>query len=167
MPTIILAMHGAPPKDYPRSDLVDFFKLHMMHDLGPDEMPQIMQEKHEYLHNKMREWPRTVENDPFWDASLRLAEEVSRITGNEVLVGFNEFCNPSIDKALEIAVQSGNKDIIVITPMMTPGGEHSSVDIPKSIKNAQERYPSVSIRYAWPFDRVAVATFLAEQLSNH
>jgi sirohydrochlorin cobaltochelatase len=167
MPTIILAMHGAPPKDYPRSDLIDFFKLHMMHDLGPQEFPLAMHERHEVLHNKMREWPRTTENDPFWDASQKLAEELSRVTGNDVFVGFNEFCGPSIDQVLESAVQSGSNDIIVITPMMTPGGEHSSVDIPESIKRAQERHRKVSFRYAWPFDTTAVATFLAEQLSNH
>ena len=167
MATIILAMHGAPPQDYPRSDLIDFFKLHMMHDLGPDSFPPAMHEKHEVLHKKMREWPRTAENDPFWDASHKLAEELSRVTGNDVLVGFNEFCGPSIDEILEIAAQSGTNDVIVITPMMTPGGEHSSVDIPESISRAQEQHPRVSFRYAWPFDRTAVATFLAEQISNH
>lgn len=166
MTTIILAMHGAPPNDYSRSDLKDFFKLHMMHETGGG-FPQAMHQRYDELHEKMRDWPRTPENDPFWDASQRLAEELSRITGNDVIVGFNEFCGPSVDEALESGVQAGSNEIIVITPMMTPGGEHSTVDIPESIKLAQERHPSVSFHYAWPFDRTAVATFLAEQLSNH
>jgi sirohydrochlorin cobaltochelatase len=167
MTTIILAMHGAPPNDYPHSDLMDFFKLHMAHDHGGDGFPPAMYQKHEALHNKMREWPRSADNDPFWDASHKLAEELSKVAGKEVVVGFNEFCGPSVDDVLEKAVQSGVDDIIVITPMMTPGGEHSETDIPRSIKEARIRYPDVSFRYAWPFDRTAVATFLAEQLSNH
>ncbi|MHA1951916.1 MAG: sirohydrochlorin chelatase [Candidatus Thorarchaeota archaeon] len=167
MTTIILAMHGAPPNDYPHSDLMDFFKLHMAHDHGSSGFPPMMHQKHEELHNKMRAWSRTADNDPFWDASQKLAEELSKVTGNDVLVGFNEFCGPSVDEVLEKAVQSGSEDIIVITPMMTPGGEHSEIDIPNSIKRAQERHPSVFFRYAWPFNRSAVATFLAEQLSNH
>ncbi|MHA2025484.1 MAG: sirohydrochlorin chelatase [Candidatus Thorarchaeota archaeon] len=167
MPTIVLAMHGAPPKDYPHKDLMDFFKLHMAHDHGDDGFPQEMHHRHEELHNKMRKWPRTAETDPFWDASRRLAEELSSVTGNEVIVGFNEFCGPSIDDALEKAVQSGADEIIVITPMMTPGGEHSEIDIPRAIKAAEGNHPQVSFRYAWPFDRNAVATFLAEQLLDH
>ncbi len=115
----------------------------------------------------MRKWPRTAENDPFWDASHKLAKELSRVTGNDVLVGFNEFCSPSIDDTLEQAISSGADEIIVITPMMTPGGEHSEIDIPQSIERARERYPDVSFKYAWPFELKAVASFLAEQLSNH
>ena len=126
-----------------------------------------MHSKHDALQEKICQWPRTAENDPFWAASYKLAEELSRVTGNDVFVGFNEFCSPSIGEALENAVQSGVDEILVITPMMTPGGEHSEIDIPNSIKRAQEHHPSVSFRYAWPFELNAVATFLSEQLSNH
>ncbi len=160
-------MHGAPPKDFPRPELMEFFRLHMALEQGAEKFPLPMQQKHDELNEKIRRWPRSHENDPFWDASHRLAEELSRITGNDVLVGFNEFCSPSIDETLEQAVLSGAQDIIVITPMMTPGGEHSEIDIPDSIKRAQERHPEVSFRYAWPFELIVVAKFLAEQLSNH
>lgn len=167
MTTIVLAMHGAPANDYPSSELMEFFRLHMALEHGGDGFPQAMHHKHDAMDEKIRQWPRTADNDPFWDASHKLAEELSRVTGNDVVVGFNEFCSPSIEDALETAVSSGADDIIVITPMMTPGGEHSEVDIPDSLARAKELHPHVTFRYAWPFDLGAVASFLAEQISNH
>lgn len=167
MTMIVLAMHGAPPKDFPGSELMEFFKLHMALEHGGDEFPQAMHHKHDEMDRKIRQWPRTDENDPFWEASHKLAKELSEVTGNDVVVGFNEFCSPSIDDALENTVLSGANEVIVITPMMTPGGEHSEIDIPHSIEKAQERHPNVSFRYAWPFEPMAVASFLAEQISNH
>lgn len=167
MTTIILAMHGSPPNDYSSSDLMEFFRLHMALEHGAEGFPQAMHHKHDELDSKIRQWPRTAENDPFWEASHKLAEELSKVTGNDVVVGFNEFCSPSIEESLEKAVMSGADDVVVITPMMTPGGEHSENDIPQSIARAKERHPHVSFRYAWPFELATVASFLAEQISNH
>ena len=167
MTVIVLAMHGAPAKDFPGSELMEFFKLHMALEHGGDGYPQAMHHKHDEMDDKIRQWPRNAENDPFWDASHKLAEELSRVTRYDVIVGFNEFCSPTIDEALENAVLSDADEIIVITPMMTPGGEHSEIDIPQSIEKAQESHPDVSFRYVWPFDMSAVASFLAEQISNH
>ncbi len=167
MTVIVLAMHGAPAKDFPGSELMEFFKLHMAFEYGSDGFPQAMRHKHDEMDDKIRQWPRNAENDPFWDASHKLAEELNRITGHDVIVGFNEFCSPRIDEALENAVVSGADEITVITPMMTPGGEHSEIDIPEAIERAQERHPTISFRYVWPFELSAVASFLAEQLSQH
>ena len=159
-------MHGSPPKDYPSSDLREFFKLHMMYEVGGG-FPQAMHHKYDILHIKMRDWPRTATNDPFWEASNNLAEELSRVTKKQVIVGFNEFCGPSIDEALEKAASLETDAVIVVTPMMTSGGDHSEIDIPQSIERVKVRHPSVSFRYAWPFELTAVASFLAEQLSHH
>ncbi|MFW9795044.1 MAG: sirohydrochlorin chelatase [Candidatus Thorarchaeota archaeon] len=164
--SIVLAMHGAPPKDYPHSELLEFFKLHMALEHG-SEFPQAMHKKHDEMEWRIRTWPRNSENDPFWDASHRLSEELSKVTGKKVFLGFNEFCRPSVVEALEEAVSSGVCEIFVITPMMTPGGEHSEVDIPQLIKQARIRHPDVSFKYAWPFELASVANFLAEQLSNY
>jgi len=54
--------------------------------------------------------------------------------------------------------------IIVVTPMMTPGGIHAEIQIPATVRQAQERHPDVSIRYAWPFDLSEVAEFLAKRI---
>jgi sirohydrochlorin cobaltochelatase len=126
-----------------------------------------LQTRHDELEIKIRTWKRTSQNDPFWAASKSLAARLSAKTGNEVIVGFNEFCGPSVEEALDEAVSNGAIDVIVITPMMTPGGEHSEEDIPDAIDDAKEKHPHVRFRYAWPFEESAVASFLAKQLSNH
>ncbi|MFW9809047.1 MAG: sirohydrochlorin chelatase [Candidatus Thorarchaeota archaeon] len=164
--SIVLAMHGSPPKDYPHSELLEFFKLHLALEHGSG-FPQTMHQKHDEMEQRIRRWPRNAENDPFWDASNRLSEELSRITGKDVFLGFNEFCSPSVAEALENAVSSGANEVVVITPMMTPGGEHSENDIPHMIEQAQTRHPDVSFKYAWPFEISSVAEFLAEQLSTY
>lgn len=168
MTVIVLAMHGVPPKDFPRSELIELMRLHMAmdHSHGHDANLEL-KARHDELDKKIRKWKRTSQNDPFWAASQSLSVTLSRITGNAVTVGFNEFCGPSVEEALDEAVSRGGNEIIVITPMMTPGGEHSEVDIPGAIERARKKHPHVTIRYAWPFNEIAVATFLAEQLSNH
>ena len=114
----------------------------------------------------MRAWPRTAQNDPFWAASQDLSAHLSQATGYEVVVGFNEFCAPDIDAALEQAIARAAERVIVITPMMTLGGEHAAVDIPAAVRRAQERHPGVSISYAWPFEVSQVAQFLADQIGR-
>jgi len=91
---------------------------------------------------------------------------LQKATGNEVIVGFNEFCNPTLDDALNAAVSKGAQRLIVVTPMMTPGGGHSEVEIPAAIKRAQEQHPGVEIHYAWPFDLADVSEFLAAQIDK-
>jgi sirohydrochlorin cobaltochelatase len=164
---IVLAMHGAPPKDFPRPELIELMGLHsrLEHVRGPEREP--MQRRHDELDAKMRDWPRTPENDPFWAASQNLAHHLSQVTGCEVVVGFNEFCGPDMDAALERVVDQGANKVVVVTPMMTRGGEHSEVEIPAIVQNAQERHPDVSFTYVWPFDTGRVAQFLAEQIEHH
>jgi sirohydrochlorin cobaltochelatase len=48
--------------------------------------------------------------------------------------------------------------------MMTQGGIHAEIQIPATVKQARERHPGVSIRYAWPFDPSEVAQFLAKRI---
>ena len=166
--TIVLAMHGVPPKDFPRSELSELMRLHMAMDHGHGHDTNLeLQTRHNELEVKIRTWKRTSQNDPFWAASQSLSAALSRKTGYEVLVGFNEFCGPTVEEALGEAVSKGATEVIVITPMNTPGGKHSEVDIPEAIERAKEKHPDVTFRYSWPFKETAVASFLAEQLSNH
>src|SRR4051812_30373449 len=44
---------------------------------------------------KMRAWPRTAANDPFFAGSQELADHLSQASGCQVVVGFNEFCDPT------------------------------------------------------------------------
>jgi sirohydrochlorin cobaltochelatase len=164
---IVLAMHGAPPLDFPKPELSEFFSLHARigHGEGaPQAAPRL---RYRELEDKVRAWPRTPQNDPFYAGSLDLAEHLRRASGLEVVLGFNEFCAPTLDEALERAAARAGEKIIVITPMMTRGGEHSAVDIPETIRRARDRHPEKEFIYAWPFDSADIARFLASQVSRY
>ena len=118
------------------------------------------------LEAKMRAWPRTPANDPFHAGSFELADHLARVSGLDVVVGFNEFCNPTVDDAIEDAVARGAGKIVLITPMMTRGGEHSESDIPAAMHRAQAVHPTVKMVYAWPFDITSVAQFLSAQVQR-
>jgi sirohydrochlorin cobaltochelatase len=163
---IVLAMHGAPPDDFSQLQVVLLVGLHMVleHITGP--VHTLLERYHAKLDTKIRTWPRTAQNDRFYTASNELAAQLGQVTGYEVIVGFNEFCAPGLDGALDQAAVQGTDRIIVVTPMMTPGGEHSEEDIPAAIKHAKERHPRVTFVYTWPFEVNDVARFLATQLEQ-
>jgi sirohydrochlorin cobaltochelatase len=161
---VILAMHGAPPLEFPKEEIMELMGLHFrLHNSGGEEKAAL-QSRHDALEEKMRRWPRTPENDPFYAASLRMGENLSRELGARVFVGFNEFCAPTIMEAVSSAAALSPEKIIVVTPMMTPGGEHSQRDIPAAIDRARQRFPEIDIRYAWPFPPGDIALFLAAQI---
>jgi len=163
---VVLAMHGVPPRDFPKGEMMELFGLHHHLSQASESERDALRNRHDRLEAKIRNWPRTPENDPFHAASLEIAHELKEILETDVFVGFNEFCAPTIEDAIgEAASQSPNK-IIVTTPMMTRGGEHSERDIPLAIKRAQELYPDVEIVYAWPYDISDVAGFLAKHIKR-
>ena len=167
---VVLAMHGSPPKDFPRHELAEFFGLEAR--LGAEGVEHgtsargldPLRRRHAELDARMRAWPRTAGNDPFFAASRILAAELARVTGHEVVLGFNEFCAPDLDEALEQAVAARPDRVVVVTAMMTPGGEHAEAEIPLAISRARERHPGLEMIYAWPFETGAAAGFLAEQM---
>ncbi len=165
--TIVLAMHGTPPKDFPADEVIELFSLHARIEHAPPHLPaaqlQQWEQRYHELDDKVRHWPRTPENDPFYAASQQIAALLGDETGCEVILGFNEFCAPDLDTALEQAAAHSER-VIVVTPMMTPGGEHSEEDIPAAIEQVRTRYPQVEFRYAWPFDLRETAQFLAQQV---
>jgi sirohydrochlorin cobaltochelatase len=165
---VVLVMHGVPPSDFPREEAQEFFRLHGEHSQGHSSAAGHGEDRRrlEELDRKMRQWPRTAENDPYHVGSRRLAEELEAATGPEVLLAFNEFCGPSIDEALDQAVELGAARVIGITPMKTSGGGHSEVDIPHAIDRARSRHPRLRFSYAWPFEDREIAGFLASQISR-
>jgi len=166
MPVIILAMHGAPPIDFPTNETVEMFNLHARLEHVAEGESLSLQERYDQMDAKKRAWPRTPENDPFHAGSIDIASKLQEVTQQEVILGFNEFCSPCLEQAFEQAIKSDPDKIIVITPKMTRGGEHSEVDIPAAIKRIESRYPDVSIEYIWPFDSAQVAQFLAAQITH-
>lgn len=91
----------------------------------------------------------------------QLGRAREREAGCPVIVGFNEFCDPTIEEAIARAVERGSREILVVTSMLTRGGDHSEVEIPAAIERARARYPGASIRYVWPIEAGTVARFLA------
>lgn len=162
----VLAMHGQPPKDFPKNDMLDYFKLHFGIEAMGDKTPPPMRQKYELLETKMRTWPRTPENDPYYSGSYELAQELRNQLNISVYVGFNEFCAPSLTEILEKAVKETPDKIIIITPMMTRGGEHSERDIPTAITSIKKKFPTIDFSYLWPFETSEVAKFLADQVKN-
>lgn len=163
---VVLAMHGVPPRDFSKTETMELFGLHprLEHVSGPER--ETLQMRHDELEEKMRRWPRTPENDPYFYASFEIAKKMEEVLGNRVFVGFNEFCAPTIEEAIGEAAASSPDKIIVLTTMMTRGGEHSERDIPSAIRKSQKNHPGLEIIYAWPFDVSGVAAFLAGHIKR-
>ena len=68
---------------------------------------------------------------------------------------------------LTVVGPEGAEKVVVLTPMMTRGGEHSQGESPDAIRAAQERHPAITMLYAWPFEISEVAQFLAAQIERH
>lgn len=160
-------MHGAPPADFPRRELGELAMMHENSDDHGGNKDSAIEQRHAELDAKIRAWPRTRQNDPFYFASGQMAEGLSRKLGCDVIVGFNEFCAPSIDQAIDRAVAQKSGKIIVITPMITAGGRHAAHDIPEIIKRAKEKYPHIPVVYAWPFEEDDIIRFLAGQIRKY
>jgi len=164
---LVLAMHGAPPLDFPRSELQEFMALHGRVAHGDADTDESLRLRYLELEKKMRTWPRNAENDPFYAGSGELAQQLRQETGLEVILGFNEFCAPSIDEAIGLAASLEAETIVVVTPMMTRGGEHSEVEIAAAIERGRALYPGKKIIYAWPFAVEEVARFLASHIKKY
>jgi sirohydrochlorin cobaltochelatase len=163
---VVLAMHGSPPRDFPKAQVALVVGLHMWLERASGLVRAMIELYHTRLDTRIRTWPRTAENDPFHAASQELAAQLSQEAGYKVIVGYNEFCAPSLDEALDQAAAQGAERVIVVTPMMTPGGEHAEEDIPAAIRRAEERHPGITFVYAWPFKVEDVAQFLAIQVEQ-
>jgi sirohydrochlorin cobaltochelatase len=163
---IVLAVHGNLANDFPRQELGEYFGLRARLQAGAAEDVARFEPRYLALDARLRAWPRTPANDPFWAASLALGEHLSHVAGSRVVVGFNEFCDPTVDSALDQAAQLGATRVLVVTPMLTRGGDHAERDIPAAIRRARERHPGLPIVYAWPYEPIEVAQFLTDQLSR-
>jgi sirohydrochlorin cobaltochelatase len=163
---VVLAMHGSPPRDFPQNELSEFFRLHTQMEHIHDPGSTTLKQRYMELHSKMRSWPRNEKNDPFFAGAQNMALHLKQSTELEVIVGYNEFCAPGLDEAIDMAASMGAKKIIIITPMMTRGGEHSEKDIPDTISRSQKRHPYIELVYAWPFEYEDVAGFLGAQIKK-
>lgn len=162
---VILAAHGLPPRDFPPGETREFFALYARagHSQNPD-IPEL--NRFRELELKMRSWKRTPENDPFYTASLELASYMEKDLLLPVFPAFNEFCAPTIYEALCNSAEQSAERIIVVTSMLTKGGEHAEVDIRSAIDKAAKEYPKIDFVFAFPFPGKDIARFLAEQVKH-
>ena len=117
------------------------------------------------LDAKIRYWPRRPDNDPYKQGLERIAAALRPLLPTDLLaVGYNEFCRPSIAEAVESLMRRGAGRILVIPTMLTPGGVHSEVDIPRALDELRRAHPAVSIEYVWPFNLGEIAGLLASHV---
>ena len=159
---IILVGHGGLPSDAP-GDLVSELKRleGMRRARGEPEMG----EREAELDEKIRNWPRTDESDPYKIGLESILGELRpKLGGRRVVEAYNEFCAPSVEDAIANLVEEGADHITLVTTMFTRGGSHAEFEIPELVEYSQKKYPQVEFHYVWPFDLSRVADFLASHV---
>lgn len=160
---LVLIGHGAPATDCPPQLVGELMALEWSED-GPGHVPRLKERAAE-LEATIRNWPRHAGNDPYKAGLEQVAEALKPMLPTELFaIGYNEFCRPSIEEAIEQVIQQGAERILVIPSMLTPGGLHSEEDIPRALDVARRLHPRVRIEYLWPFDLAQVAHLLASHV---
>ncbi len=57
---IVLAMHGAPPNDFPERETAELFGLHARLEHAHEPERAALEHRHAELDAKMRAWPRAT-----------------------------------------------------------------------------------------------------------
>jgi sirohydrochlorin cobaltochelatase len=160
---VLLVGHGGVPKDAPRELVTELKQLEKAR-RGTAEPPSAREIE---VDRRLRDWPRTPQNDPYRAGLFQAAQALrARLAPVDVEVAFNEFCAPSIRDAVDRLVVDGVKRIRVISVMVTPGGNHSEIDVPEELAAARTRHPGISIDYLWPVDLDLLADFFARLLEQ-
>jgi sirohydrochlorin cobaltochelatase len=162
-PGVVLIGHGSPALDCPPQLIGELMSLEWRADHDGEA---IMRRAGE-LDAAIRNWPRRADNDPYKRGLEQLADALRPLLPTDrFAIGYNEFCRPSIADAIEQVIGAGASRVLVIPTMLTPGGVHSEVDIPRALEVARQAHPAVAIEYVWPFDLKAVAVLLASHLAR-
>ena len=159
-PAVILVGHGGLPKDCPREMIQQFKQLER--ERKASGKPATSQERD--LEKRIREWPRTPENDPYKAGLEQLAERLEPLLdGAPLVLAYNEFCAPTLEDAVAGLATREINHITVVPTMLTPGGSHSEIEIPEILDGLRLCHPTLEIRYAWPTN----LDLLARMLANH
>jgi sirohydrochlorin ferrochelatase len=160
---VILVGHGGIPKGCPQELVTKLKRLEAQRRTA--KMPPSPEEIE--LDSKIRQWPRTLETDPYQLGLEAVAAQLRAKLG-EVLfaVAYNEFCAPTLEDSVKELIKKGATHITITTTMFTPGGSHSEVEIPEILEQLRKQYPDIVLRYAWPFDLLMVAKLLQEQVAR-
>lgn len=160
---IVLVGHGGLPSDI-SSELVD--KFMRVHKTRIKTGSTITKQEIE-LDQAIRRWRRTPETDPYKEGLESLASELKKFMyGHDVITAYNEFCYPSIEDAVDKLTKENYSEIILVTTMITRGGSHSESEIPEEVNELRLKYPTVNIKYAWPFCMNSFAEFLGNHIET-
>ena len=160
---VILVGHGGIPKDCPQELVTRLKRLEAQRRAAgtPPSQEEID------LDRRIRRWPRTPATDPYQSGLEAVAARLRpNLDGVLFALAYNEFCAPSLEESVEELIAKGATEITVTTTMFTPGGSHSELEIPEILTRLRQRYPAVTLRYAWPFDLDRVAGLMAEQVKR-
>ena len=165
---VVLIGHGAPATDCPPQFVGELMSLEWRRGgPGGGHGAAHLEGRAAELDATIRDWPRRPDNDPYKTGLERLAQRLRPLLPTRrFAVGYNEFCRPSIPEAIEQVIREGATRILVIPTMLTPGGVHSEVDIPRTLEAVRRAHPTASIQYLWPFDLQEVATLLAAHVQR-
>lgn len=89
---------------------------------------------------------RAASNDEVRQLTALLAQR-ARAEYPIVHCGFLELAEPSIPDGIELCVQAGAAEVVVL-PYFLSAGRHVVTDIPHEIQGKQEQYPQLTIRIA-------------------
>ena len=163
---VVLIGHGAPATDCPPQMVGELMSLEWRGG-SPRGPTNGLEKRAAELDARIRDWPRHSGNDPYKAGLEKLASGLKPLLPTSLFaIGYNEFCRPSIPEAVEGVIRQGATRVLVIPSMLTPGGLHSEVDIPKALDALKARHPAVSIEYLWPFDLNQVARLLASHIQS-
>lgn len=161
---VVLIGHGAPATDCPPALVGELMSLEWRSQKDGSASHQARATE---LDAKIRDWPRHAGNDPYKAGLEQVAAHLKLCFPAPLFaIGYNEFCRPSIPEAVEQVVKEGAKRVLVIPSMLTPGGIHSEIDIPRALDEVRRRHPDVAIEYVWPFDLTQVAQLLASHIER-
>lgn len=88
-------------------------------------------------------------SDTFAFEIERLATGVRQRGGYLIAeVGYNDVSHPTVEEAIERAINQGAQKVIVVPMMFVPGSAELEVGIPEAVATVQKRHPGVEISYA-------------------
>ena len=168
---VVLIGHGAPATDTPPQLVGELMSLewraHGPSGHAPGHSHGAPSGRAAELDAMIRDWPRRADNDPYKAGLERLAGALRPLLPtSRFALGYNEFCRPSILEAIQQVIGQGATRVIVLPTMLTPGGVHSEIDIPRTLQAVQHAHPGITIEYLWPYDLGEVAALLASHVER-
>ncbi|MDE2492236.1 MAG: CbiX/SirB N-terminal domain-containing protein [Elusimicrobia bacterium] len=161
---VVLIGHGATASDTPRALIAELKKLESERQARRETA---MSPREAELDRRVRDWPRTPENDPYKAGVEEIARALApRLGGRKLVVAYNEFCAPSVEDAIEALAREGFTRVELVCTMYTRGGVHSEFELPALVESERRKHPGLTIDYAWPFEPAFIAEFLAGQLDR-